>query len=212
MQGIPPPEPTRLSPPTRPRCGACRRPLPTCLCAWVRPTAHSVEVLLLQHPDEAGQAKGSLTLLQRSLQQAEVHVGVTLGRPADAGAEGRTVLLYPVTESAPGPLADRSLRPQRLVVLDATWRKSLRMLHLDPALQALPRWPLLAPPPTRYAPLRKAARPGQLSTLEATCLALADIEGDAAPYEPLLAAFEGWVAAQAGWRRGLQDLEVLRSA
>jgi DTW domain-containing protein YfiP len=159
-------------------------------------------VSVLQHPDEAGQAKGSLRLLQLSLQHCEVRVGETLDRPADAGAEGRTVLLYPVTESAPGPLADRAIRPQRLVVLDATWRKSLRLLHLDPALQALPRWPLQSPPDSRYAALRKAARPGQLSTLEATCLALADIESVPARYAPLLDAFAGWVAEQAGWRPG----------
>jgi DTW domain-containing protein YfiP len=167
----------------------------------VRPTANAVEVRVLQHPDEAGQAKGSLTLLARSLQRCEVRIGETFGTPPDAGAEGRTALLYPVTEVAPGPLAAPGWRPQRLVVLDATWRKSLRLLQLDPALQALPRWPLPAPPPSLYASLRRAARPGQRSTLEATCLALADIEADAGRYAPLLQAFAGWVEAQAAWFR-----------
>jgi len=43
----------------------------------------------------------------------------------------------------------------RLVVLDATWRKSRKLLHLHPLLQALPRLPLRDPPPSLYR-IRKA--------------------------------------------------------
>lgn len=50
-------------------------------------------------------------------------------------------------------------------------------------------------PPSRYA-IRKAHKPGQLSTLEATCAALAQLEGDAERFTPLLQAFDGFVASQ----------------
>lgn len=83
-------------------------------------------------------------------------------------------------------------------MLDGTWRKTRRLLHEHPALAALPRWPLPAPPAARYAPIRRAPRPGQLSTLEAVCHALAALEGAPERYAPLLAAFEGWVAEEAG--------------
>ena len=63
-------------------------------------------------------------------------------------------------------------------------------------MQALPRWPPPAPPPPRYA-IRKARRPEQRSTLEAACLALATLEGGGEAYAPLLAGFDGWVAALA---------------
>ena len=33
------------------------------MCAWLRPTANAIEVLILQHPLEAHQAKGSARLL-----------------------------------------------------------------------------------------------------------------------------------------------------
>ena len=47
--------------------------------------------------------------------------------------------------------------------------------------------------------LRKAALASQLSTLEATCAALRDIEAATARYEPLLAALDRFVAGRVGF-------------
>lgn len=66
------------------------------------------------------------------------------------------------------------------------------MLHRSPALQGLPRLVLDEVPTGRYA-IRKAHAPGQLSTLEATCAALAQLEKDAGRWQPLLAAFDRFV-------------------
>jgi DTW domain-containing protein YfiP len=85
--------------------------------------------------------------------------------------------------------------PVRLVVLDATWRKSRKMLYLNPLLQCLPRLSLDTTHLSRYL-IRKAHKPGQLSTLEATCAALAQLERDAPSFQPLLDAFDGFVAHQ----------------
>jgi DTW domain-containing protein YfiP len=168
------------SPPTRYRatCVHCLRPQATCLCALARPTAHRTEVLVLQHPQEQRQAKNSVALLRLSLANCEVVVGerfapgtlkALLQRP------GRdTRLLYPDVPAAPAPSAPGTPEaPLRLVVLDATWRKSLRMLLEHPALAALPRLSLDAPAPTRYRAIRAARRADQVSTLEATVQALA---------------------------------------
>jgi DTW domain-containing protein YfiP len=86
-------------------------------------------------------------------------------------------------------------------VLDGTWRKSLKLLHSHPALGALPRLALAAPPPTHYRAIRKARRPDQVSTLEATCQALAQLEGDTARYAPLHEAFGRFVQRQQAMRR-----------
>jgi DTW domain-containing protein YfiP len=91
--------------------------------------------------------------------------------------------------------------PLRLVVLDATWRKSLRMLLEHPALAALPRLMLDAPAPTRYRTIRAARRADQVSTLEATVQALAMLEGPSFDAEPLLEAFGRFVAGVAAWQR-----------
>lgn len=182
------------------------RPLPTCLCALVRPTAHRTEVLVLQHPQEQRQAKNSVALLRLSLAHCEWAVGERFAPDALQALLQRpgrhTRLLYPDVPAAPAPAAPAPPpgAPLRLVVIDATWRKSLRMLIEHPALAALPRLSLAAPAPTRYRTIRAARRPDQVSTLEATVQALAAIEGDSFDGAPLLAAFGRFVDAVAARR------------
>jgi DTW domain-containing protein YfiP len=201
-----PPHPAR---PVRPVCARCERPQRSCLCAWITPTPNDVELLILQHPLEAHEAKGSARLLRLSLARCRCEVGEVFDRPRLAGWLGdsagtaaapvRSVLLYPADAGTPdAPRAPPTAAGLRLVLLDGTWRKTRRLLHANPLLQHLPRWALPAPPPSRYA-IRRAQRPEQRSTLEAACLALGHLEGDPARYAPLLAAFEGWVAEQARW-------------
>lgn len=204
----------------RPVCPRCERPQRSCICGWITPTANQVEVLVLQHPLEVHQAKGSARLLQLSLQHCRLQVGERLDEQVLhelilAGGK-QALLLYPDDENGyvqscvkdgdngtvvdPTRLVVNSLSTElRLVVLDGTWRKSRKMLHLNPLLRSLPRMALKAPPASRYA-IRKAHRSDQLSTLEATCLALQQLE--LAPlerYAPLLTAFDGFVAQMAGW-------------
>jgi DTW domain-containing protein YfiP len=179
---------------SRPRCDRCALPVRTCLCALVTPVRNQVEVLVLQHPDEAREAKGSARLLRLSLARCRVVVGEVFDPGAllellDGDVSGNA-LLYP-SETGPGAAGPL---PRRLVVLDGTWRKSLRMLHANPLLQTLPRWPLGPVAPARYRALRKARLPTQLSTLEASCAALAEVEAVPARYAPLLAAFDRFVA------------------
>ncbi len=186
----------------RATCPHCLRPQATCLCALARPTAHHTEVLVLQHPQEQRQAKNSVALLRLSLARCEVVVGerfepealqALLHRP---GFETR--LLYPEVQAAPAPPGPApSGTPLRLVVIDATWRKSLRMLLEHPPLAALPRLSLQAPAPTCYRAIRAARRPDQVSTLEATVHALAMLEGAAFDGAPLLEAFGRFVAGVA---------------
>jgi DTW domain-containing protein YfiP len=188
-------------------CAYCRRPQTTCLCALARATRHRTEVLVLQHPQEQRHAKNSVALLRLSLAHCEVVVGerfapgvlqALLQRP---GREVR--LLYPDTPAAPAPPAVPQTAGAlvRLVVLDATWRKSLRMLLEHPALAALPRLSLGTPAPTHYRAIRAARRADQVSTLEATVQALAMLEGLSFDGAPLLDAFGRFVAGVAARQR-----------
>jgi DTW domain-containing protein YfiP len=193
--------------PRRVACVRCLRPQATCLCALARPTAHRTEVLVLQHPQEQRQAKNSVALLRLCLAHCEVVVGEHFA-PAALQAllqrPGRdTRLLYPDVPAAPAPSdpVTAAGAPLRLVVIDATWRKSLRMLLEHPALAVLPRLSLDAPAPTRYRAIRAARRADQVSTLEATVQALSMLEGPAFEAEPLLDAFSLFVAGVAA-RRG----------
>ena len=184
--------------PRRAICKHCLRPQATCLCALAQPTAHRTPVLVLQHPQEQRQAKNSVALLRLSLARCEVVVGerfepellqALLHRPG-----WQTRLLYPNVPAAPSPAAPQATdQPLRLVVIDATWRKSLRMLLEHPALAALPRLSLDAPAPTHYRVIRAARRADQVSTLEATVQALATVEESAFDAAPLIDAFRRFV-------------------
>lgn len=199
------------SPVRRPTCPRCLRPQRACLCPWVRPVAPAVEVLILQHPLEQDHAKGSARLLHLSLTGSRLVVGETFAgdelhdllrapfiERETSDEPAQPVLLYPdPPDGAPRSAITTPLPEQagrlRLVVLDGTWRKSRKMLYLNPLLQALPRLPLRDPPASRYT-IRKAHKEDQLSTLEATCHALMQLECDRQKYLPLLDAFDGFVA------------------
>ena len=191
----------------RARCPSCLRAESSCICRWITPVAHAVDVLILQHPLEVHNAKGSARLLHLSLPNSRMLTGEQFAPDTLAAllADKHTVLLYPDTPGdrslgiAPPPALDPAtlLDPARLqlVVLDATWRKSRKMLYLNPRLQQLPRLPLRDTPASHYL-IRKAHAPDQLSTLEATCYALMQLEQDAPRFVPLITAFDGFVAQQ----------------
>jgi DTW domain-containing protein YfiP len=207
----------------RPGCAICRRPLSACICQWITPVTHQVEVVVLQHPLEVANAKGSARLLCLSLAHSRVATGEEFDRQelqallraplqpqAEASSPKQSILLYPDTPGEhalhlpePPALTTALLRDPsklRLIVLDGTWRKSRKMLYLNPLLQQLPRLSLRDTPPSHYL-IRKAHRPDQLSTLEATCAALMQLEGSAEQFQPLLTAFDGFVAQQLGYRK-----------
>lgn len=200
-------------------CTTCLRPQSACICQWITPMAHAVEVLILQHPLEVDNAKGSARLLHLSLPRSRLVAGevfdlqTLLTAPfepgAGAGSPKQTILLYPDTPQdkalgmpAPPALAPALLRDPsqlRLIVLDGTWRKSRKMLYLNPLLQKLPRLALQNMPASHYL-IRKSHKPDQLSTLEATCAALVQLEGRVEQFQLLLTAFDGFVAQQLDYR------------
>jgi DTW domain-containing protein YfiP len=193
----------------RATCAACLRAQTACICGFVTPVASSALLLVLQHPLEVGNAKNSARLLHLCLPGSRLLVGETFDAALLAAAlhaDGRTpLLLYPETpgEAALGlsapPVLDPALveRPECLclVLLDATWRKSRKMLYLNSSLQRLPRLALRALPPSAYR-IRKAHAPDQLSSLEAAAYALSQLENRPAHYAPLFDAFKAFVEQQ----------------
>jgi len=163
----------------RPTCATCLRPQSTCICRWIAPTAHVVEVLILQHPLEVANAKGSARLLHLSLPHSRLVTGEVFGETelqalltapfapdSAAHTPKHAILLYPDTPQDTGMPVPPLLAPDwlrdpsqlRLIVLDGTWRKSRKMLYLNPLLLRLPRLPLRDMPASHYL-IRKAHRP-----------------------------------------------------
>lgn len=204
-------------------CPQCLRPQRTCICHWIARIENEPEVVILQHPLEVDNAKGSARLLHLSLPRSRLVIGESfaeqellalLHAPFDKNAidarHRQTMLLYPDSPadralhvdaaSMQQEVMEREPKQLRLIVLDATWRKSRKMLYLNPLLQRLPRLALRDAPASQYR-IRKAHRPDQLSTLEATCYALMQLEQcTAEKYAPLFSAFDGFVAQQLAYR------------
>jgi DTW domain-containing protein len=115
------------------------------------------------------------------------------------------LLLYPPTPGdaalpappALPPLAGLDPAGLRLVLIDATWRKSRRMLYQSPWLQGLPRLALTDPPPSRYH-VRRARGAAQRSTFEAAVQALALLDPEPARWDALWPVFDGFVQRLAG--------------
>ena len=176
----------------RPQCSRCKRPLSHCLCALIPSLCSRTRVLILQHPDEGSHALNTARLAALGLQNCELRIGESFDDLALG--ESRNVLLFPGENAAPvESLASPGELP-RLIVLDGTWRKARRLLHLNPELCALPR---VALPPglvSRYR-LRKAPQPGALSTVEAITVALNLLEGTRR-FDALLRPFEALIEGQ----------------
>jgi len=211
------------NPARRAQCSHCLRPQSACICQWIQRIDNQIDVLILQHPLEVGHAKGSGLLLQRSLRSGTLIVGESFDSaflgdllfgalPHAPDQTVRPALLYPSSDnvSSSTSLPHQVDVPNRLVVLDGTWRKSRKMLHLNPLLQQLPRVALTDVAPSRYR-IRKAHRDDQLSTLEATCQALMQMETDQNKYLPLLNAFDGFVAQQQSYVDAHADASQSRS-
>lgn len=195
----------------RQSCANCLRPKITCICHLVSAIDTDVEVLILQHPLEVFEAKGTARLLHLSLPNSHMLVGEVFDKAdllSDASSKKHSILLYPTTPEdhslgiAPpselDPAALANLDNIRLIIIDGTWRKSRKTLCKNPYLQSLPRLALQDLPASGYS-IRKARKPDQLSTLEAACAALAQLELNTQKFEPIalsFVAFNAFIAKQ----------------
>lgn len=181
----------------RPRCERCLRPLDHCLCALIPRLPSRTRVLLLQHPSEAGHALNTARLASLGLVNAALKVGEVFDDLPHwlATPDYRSVLLFPGEGAQvvrPSPPDDR---PLLLVVPDGTWRKTRKLMYLNPALAALPRVTLKDDAaPSRYR-LRKAPGEGALSTIEAVTRALNVLDAPAC-FDELLRPFDALIEGQ----------------
>lgn len=198
----------------RPSCLSCLRPLKTCVCKHIQIVENETQLVILQHSLEVTEAKNTGRLLHLCLKNSQIFEGETFGDSFLKIMQTdrfRDLLLYPEDQEASisnnAPIAEdydanerrsgdsQEPLPYRLWVLDATWRKSRKMLYLNPFLQRMPRLSLDNCPSSLYT-IRKAHKENQLSTLEASCYALQKLEANRVDYSPVLNAFAAFVAEQ----------------
>ncbi|QRX84059.1 tRNA-uridine aminocarboxypropyltransferase [Glaciimonas sp. PAMC28666] len=178
--------------PPRARCNRCVRPLVSCLCELIPLLDSRTRILLLQHPSETDHALNTARLAALGLVNAELLIGEKFPSLSQSLTQPgyQACLLFPGEAAQPvhQHLNHAETTPLLLVVLDGTWRKARKLLHVNPLLAALPRVVLPAGLQSRYR-VRKTPAPGMVSTLEAIVCALNLLE---APrnFEALLLPFE----------------------
>jgi DTW domain-containing protein YfiP len=175
-------------------CKQCQRPTIACICNFTCKINNQIAVLVLQHPSEVKQTKGTVALLSRSLSQCQVIVGENFSHHTELNnllVNHQALLLYPSPEAQVLPLTKNTLnsisvdaheknqQPKLLIILDGTWKKAYRMFMLSSNLQALAQVCL----PDKLANggqylIRKVAKKNALSSLEACCFTLALLEGE----------------------------------
>ncbi len=228
---------------SRTLCPSCQRPEKACICAFTAEIQNDIHVVILQHPSEVSQTKGTVALLAKSLQSCQVIVGENFDGEAcllQVMAQYQAILLYPGEQAqiiSPSVLAqliyaekiadnaqstaqtnDQSnnqakdqVKPLCLVILDGTWKKAYRMFMVSKVLQRLPQvcLPEYLANAGHYH-IRKVAKKNALSSLEASCYALALLEAgsgfdditpeQAGRYQPLLNKFKKFNQFQLSFR------------
>ena len=212
-------------------CLSCQRPQKACICAFTAQITNNIHVVILQHPSEVSQTKGTVALLAKSLHSCQLIVGEVFDDNScflQAMAQYQAILLYPGEQAQiihPNLLVELTehhkktkifqdnvnVKPLCLVILDGTWKKAYRMFMLSKKLQVLPQICL----PEHFANagqyhIRKVAKKNALSSLEASCYALALLEAGsnfdsitpehAGKYQTLLNKFQEFNQFQLSFR------------
>ena len=172
--------------------------VPWCLCDAIPHVSNETEIVIVRHHFESWRASGTARMAERALARCTIiEAGPDWRHTNELLPAGPGWLLFPDGEAVEqlGP------PPDRLFVLDGTWREVRRMLRRLPALWPAPR---LALPAKSKAPLRLRRAPAaeQRSTLEAIGDALEVLEGPtiAAPLAQLHQRFvEHSLRARGAW-------------
>jgi len=184
----------------RVKCSQCLRPEKACICHFKALTKNNVPVVILQHPLEVEQSKGTVTLLAQSLTDCTVIVGEDfssneiLNRILRDFGE-RAYLLYPHEQAKAIEVIvnqqgsnDEIFNNTCLILLDATWKKAYKMYMESTNLHTIEKLKLPAGIISHYE-IRKTKKNNAFSTLEACCHALALLESAPKKYQPIMNNF-----------------------
>ena len=181
----------------RPLCSKCERPQRTCLCHVMIQLTSRNQVVILQDPIEARHALSTSPLLAKSLQGTRLHVGETFDPETVIGANWRNnaILVYPGDDGISTAQLRQQPRRDTLIFLDGTWRKTGKLLQLNPWLCDLPRVALDTGEQGSHYRIRRSPKPEGLATIEAAVQCLNALEPDQ-DFSPMLRAFHAMIDFQ----------------
>ena len=168
-------------------CPRCYLRVDLCLCSELTCIRSNIRIVIVRHVREERLTSNTGRLAALMLSNVCI-VPYGGGEPFDAGplCGDDTWLLYPDANSA----VPRG-RPQRLVVLDATFRQARRMYRKISGLRLLQQCALNSSE-QRTPGRRRSPRSDGLSTIEAIATALAQFESPELAV-PLMAAYAEFV-------------------
>ena len=169
-------------------CSRCEQVETLCLCPYFPEKKHtSPSIIILRHPDEKKHPLATVPLLQKYFKDLCVIEG-------EVFKERKGTLIYPHDSSAieKGLPINQSLAELPLILIDATWKKSKRILFQNPWLSKLPRYEISGLQ-SNYL-IRKQKTPGALNTLETFCACWKELEPKKANEQhELLSAFHTFI-------------------
>lgn len=179
----------------RAACPRCSKPVAVCLCDAIHEIHAPLQTTIWQDPTEAKHKLSTTPLLNLSVPNSRVIVGDSFSFSDVFGdtPQEQCILLYPL-ENKEAVSTQQKQNFQELLILDGTWRKVRRLLHLNPWLTELPHLSLQPQELSHYR-IRKSPREDGLSTIEAAVAAFSwfDQEKD---YHPMLSVLEKMVQLQ----------------
>lgn len=184
-------------------CKRCWKVESACFCSEIAPFKVPLDVLILQHPQEAKNPFGTARMVSLSLEGAVHRVGLSwpsltkaVGHPAQPS---EWAVLFASGKEAPGLEVDAAVtvwdRNKRrvplsevrgIVLLDGNWKQAKTLWWRNPWLLKLKRLHLCPDKPSRYGQVRKRPRSYYLSTLES----VAEVLGASGVPEGSIAALE----------------------
>ena len=172
-------------------CNQCHMLTTHCLCQYVIPQNSRINLVILQHPQEAKHHKNTVQLLKLNIPNCRIFMGNDddfdlLAHPEFSNITAKnTLLLYPqensvelCRDSIQQDFAHSSNNSQtlNLVVIDSNWKKSKKIFLTNPWLHSLKSYHLLLNDTPSIYQIRKKRQAHFRSTLEATVMALNILE------------------------------------
>lgn len=193
------------------RCFYCFRPKELCLCKYVTPAIDTgIKFIFLMHPKEAKhQRTGTGRISHVALKDSEILVGLDFSKDARLNEllqdkQYYPVLLYPGDEALKASdetLAEKAKGKTLLVIIiDATWFCSRKIIEHTPSLLLLPRLTFAGSYESIFT-FKKEPRPEYISTIE-SCYYLSkelqegSLANKKADLEPLMNAFKRMIQDQ----------------
>lgn len=155
------------------------------------------QVVILQDPIEARHALSTSPLLAKSLRGTQLHVGETFEPETVIGTnwQNSAILVYPGDDCVTAEQVCQQPQRNTLLLLDGTWRKTGKLLQLNPWLRKLPRMRLSAGDYSSQYRIRRSPKPEGLATIEAAVQCLNALEPDK-DFSPMLRAFHAMIDFQ----------------